>query len=255
MPRSVKVVCFAVAIVGIAAFAASCGSSNADFRVFNAIATSPSNPVGSAFDVWVNGSEAFPNLQFGGTQPNTGYKSIAAGSDTLELFQTGTTTNPYINSPLNLGGSNTYTVVLAGTSTTSTNGQSNGYATWVKQDTTTAPTTGNVNIRIINAAFNASATVGSSGFDIYILPPGTTPSTPGVSPQVSSLTPVNATPYQAVSTSGSLTVYVTAHSSHTSINNQPLSGLVAGTSIRTIMVTDSPGATYPPLLYTLTDVQ
>jgi len=250
MPRSVKVVCFAVAIVGIAAFAASCGSSNADFRVFNAIATSPSNPVGSAFDVWVNGSEAFPNLQFGGTQPNTGYKSIAAGSDTLELFQTGTTTNPYINSPLNLGGSNTYTVILTGTSQSG----SNGYAASVKQDTNTAPTTGNVNIRVINTAFNASQTVGGS-FDLYILPPGTTPSNPGVTPQITQLTPVNATPYQTVSTSGSLTVYVTGHGSRTAINNQPLSGLTAGTSVRTIMVTDSPGATYPPLLYTLTDVQ
>lgn len=250
MSRSVKVVCFAVAIVGIAAFVASCGSSNADFRVFNAIATSPSNPVGSAFDVWINGSEVFSNMQFGGTQPNTGYKSISSGSDTLELFQTGTTTNPYINSPLNLGGANTYTVILTGTSASG----SNGYAAAVKQDTNTAPTTGNVNIRIINAAINASQTVGGS-FDFYILPPGTTPSNPGTTPQVSQLTTVNASPYQAVSTSGSLTVYVTPHGSRTALNNQPLSGLTAGTSIRTIMVTDSAGATYPPLLYTLIDVQ
>jgi hypothetical protein len=246
MPRSVKVVCFAVAMVGIAAFFASCGSSNTDFRVFNAIATSPTNPVGSAFDVWINGSEAFSNMQFGGTQPNTGYKSISSGSDTLELFQT------YINSPLNLGGANTYTVILTGTSASG----SNGFAAAVKQDTNTAPTTGNVNIRIINAAINASQTVGGS-FDFYILPPGTTPSNPGTTPQVSQLVgnPATASPYQAVSTSGSLTVYVTPHGSRTSLNNQPLSGLTAGTSIRTIMVTDSAGATYPPLLYTLIDVQ
>jgi Domain of unknown function (DUF4397) len=250
MPRSVKVVCLAVVLVGIAAIAASCGSSNADFRVFNAIATSPLNPVGSAFDVWINGSPVFMDLSFGGVQPNTGYKSVTAGSATMELFQTGTSTNPYINSPLNLGGTNTYTVILTGTAATG----SNGYAAAVKQDTTTAPTTGNVNIRIINAAINASTTVGGS-FDFYILPPGTTPSNPGVTPQVSQLTTVNASPYNAVSTSGSLTVYVTPHGSRTSINNQPLSGLTAGTSIRTIMVTDSPGATYPPLLYTLVDVQ
>jgi Domain of unknown function (DUF4397) len=252
MPRSVKVVCFAVAIVGIAAFAASCGSSNADYRVFNAIATSPTQPQGSAFDVWINGTLVFSNMQFGGTQPNTEYKSITAGSDTLELFQTGTSTNPYINSPLNLGGSNTYTIVLAGTSASG----SNGYAASVKQDTNTAPTTGNTNIRIINAAINASATVGGS-FDVYILPPGTTPSNPGVTPQISQLVgnPPTASPYQPVSTSGSLTVYVTPHGSRTSLNNQPLSGLTAGTSIRTIMITDSPGATYPPLLYTLIDVQ
>jgi len=251
MPRSVKVLCFALVIVGFAAFAASCGSSNADFRVFNAIATSPSNIFGSAFDVWINGSEAFPNLSFGGTQPNTGYKSISAGSDTLELFQTGTTTNPYINSPLNLGGSNTYTVLLTGTSPTGTN----GYAAVVKEDTNTAPTTGNVNFRIINAAINASQTVGSSGFDVYILPPGTTPSTPGVTPQITSLTPVNASPYTGVSSSGSLTVYITAHGSRTSIYDDPLSGLTAGTSIRTIVITDSAGAQYPPVLYTLVDVQ
>ena len=250
MPRSVKVVCFALEIVGIAAFAACCGSSNADFRVFNAIATSPLNPVGSAFDVWINGSPVFTDLSFGGVQPNTGYKSVTAGSATMELFQTGTSTNPYINSPLNLAGTNTYTVILVGTAATG----SNGYAASVKQDTTTAPTTGNANIRIINAAINASTTVGGS-FDFYILPPGTTPSNPGVTPQVSGLTPVNASPYQGVSTSGSLTVYVTPHNSKTSINNQPLSGLTAGTSIRTIMVTDSAGATYPPLMYTLTDVQ
>ena len=250
MPRSAKVLCFALAIVGIAAFAASCGSSNADFRVFNAIATSPSNPVGSAFDVWINGSEAFSDLNFAGTQPNTGYKSITAGSDTLELFQTGTTTNPYINSPLNLGGSNAYTVILTGTAATG----SNAYAAAVKEDTNTAPTTGNVNFRIINAAINASQTVGGS-FDFYILAPGTTPSTPGVKPQISQLTPINASAYTAVSSSGSLTVYITPHNSLTAINNQPLSGLTAGTSIRTIMVTDSAGATYPPLLYPLIDVQ
>jgi len=250
MPRSVKVLFSTVVLVGIAAFAASCGSSNADFRVFNAIATSPSNILGSAFDVWLNGSLLYSNLNFGGTQPNTGYKSVSSGSDTMEVFQTGTSTNPYINSPLNLGGSNTYTVVLTGTSPSGTN----GYAAAVKTDTNTAPTTGNVNIRIINAAINASATVGG-GFDIYILAPGTTPSTPGVTPQVSKLTPVNASPYNGISTSGSLTVYVTAPGSRTQINNQPLSGLTAGTSIRTIMLTDSGGASYPPLLYTLTDVQ
>ncbi|HUB03122.1 MAG TPA: DUF4397 domain-containing protein [Terriglobales bacterium] len=254
MPRSVKVLFSAVALVGIAAFAASCGSNNADFRVFNAIATSPNNILGSAFDVWINGSLLYSNLNFGGTQPNTGYKSITSGSDTMEVFQTGTSTNPYINSPLNLGGSNTYTVVLTGTSPTSTSGQSNGYAASVKQDTNTAPTTGNVNIRIINAAINASATVGG-GFDVYILPPGTTPSTPGVTPQVSKLTPINASPYVGVSTSGSLTVYVTAPGSRTQINNEPLSGLTATVSIRTIIITDSGGAAYPPLLYTLTDVQ
>jgi hypothetical protein len=249
MPRSVKVLFFAVAIIGIAAFAASCGSSNADFRVFNAIATSPNNPSGSAFDIWLNGSLLYSNLNFGGTQPNTGYKSVSTGG-TMEVFQTGTSTSPYINSPLNLGSSNTYTVILTGTATTGTN----GYAVSVKQDTTTAPTTGNVNIRVINAAINASATVGG-GFDIYILPPGTTPSTPGVTPQVSKLTPVNASAYNGVSTSGSLTVYLTAPNSHTQINNQPLSGLNAGASIRTIMLTDFPGAAYPPQLFTLTDVQ
>jgi hypothetical protein len=171
----------------------------------------------------------------------------------LELFQTGTTTNPYINSPLNLGGENTYTVILTGTSASG----SNGFGAAVKEDTNTAPTTGNVNIRIINAAINASTTVGGS-LDFYILPPGTTPSNPGVTPQVSQLTTVNASPYTGVppGNNNELNVYVTAHGSRTPIGQYaPLSGLTAGTSIRTIIATDSAGATYPPVLYALIDVQ
>jgi Domain of unknown function (DUF4397) len=245
MPRLVEVLSFAVAIVGIAAFAASCGSNSGQFRVFNAIASSPDNPIGSAFDIWINGGLVFSNAQFESTQPNTGYKSITSGSDTLELFQTGTTTNPYINSPLNLAAEIAYTVVLTGNSTTN-------FAAHVFTDTNTVPTSGNANFRIIDASLNA---VGTSGVDIYILPPGTTPNTPGTTPVVTGLTFGNASPYNGVSTGGSLTVYVTVKGSRTQIAQYPLSGLTGGTSIRTMIITDSAGASYPPLLWPLTDVQ
>jgi hypothetical protein len=250
MPRGIKVLCFALAIVAIGTLAASCGSSSAQFRIFNAIATSPSNPTGSAFDIWLNGALLFSNLSFEGYQPNTGYKSVSSGSDTLEVFQTGTSTNPYINTPLNLGGGNAYTVVLTGNSTSGSGTTS--YAAQVKTDTDTAPTSGNANFRIINASISTGST---GGLDVYILPPGTTPNTPGTTASVQGLTFPNASPYVGVSSSGSLTVYVTISNSRTQIAQYALSGLTGGTSIRTLVITDSPGASYPPLLWSMTDVQ
>src|ERR1035438_10081017 len=166
MPRRFKILPFALAIVVLGIFAASCGSGNTKYQLVSAIADTPTG----GFDITLNGSAMFSGVGFQMAEPSpTSYKGISSGSDTLEVFLAGQTANPIINSALNLSSGNQYTVIMMGEY--SERGTTNQFAPAVQPftDDNTAPTSGNGKFRIINAS--PSAPSGSP--DIYIVPPGT----------------------------------------------------------------------------------
>jgi hypothetical protein len=165
-----------VAIVALGLFAASCNSSgNALVRVVNAIPDAPAN-----LDVDINGTKDFPNVQFDNVYPTqkpsgpAQYTSVVSGSDSIEAFDTGTTTVVVNSTTATLGASTQYTMLLGGFLNSSP-------SAYVITDNNTVPTTGNVNIRIING----SAISGSNGIDVYIyqtgLQPPANPSVTGLS--------------------------------------------------------------------------
>lgn len=176
MFRLLKVLPLALAIVALGLFAASCNSGgNALVRVVNAIPDAP-----AALDVTVNGTKDFPGVQFDTVYPTqkpagpAQYTSVVSGSVTVEAFDTGTTSDPVVNSTnATLGASTQYTMLLAGFLNSSP-------SAYVIPDNNTVPTTGNVNIRIING----SAVSGSNGVDIYICQTGLQPP---ANPSVSAL--------------------------------------------------------------------
>lgn len=168
MSRLLKVLSFALAVVAMGAFAASCGSSNAQYRVVNAIPnTTTFDPNG--FAIYMNGASIWPNVCFTCVEPTSSgkYQSVSGGSDTLDVYkqaeagQTGAT--PVISSSLSLGGSTQYTIVLAGNSTTIP------LAVQLITDTNPTPTSGDAGVRIIDA----SLSLPTAGVDVYALPPGT----------------------------------------------------------------------------------
>jgi len=170
MSRLLKVLCFAFAVVAMGAFAASCGSSNAQYRVVNAIPNTTTFDA-NGFAIYMNGSNLWPNVCFTCVEPTSSgkYQSVSGGSDTLDVYpqsqagQTGAT--PVINSALNLHGGTQYTVVLAGNSTAT--GATYPLVAQVITDTNPTPASGDAGLRIIDTSLALGAV------DIYAVPTGT----------------------------------------------------------------------------------
>ncbi len=170
MSRVLKVLSFALAVVAFGAFAASCGSGNAQYRVVNAIPNTTTFDT-SGFAVYMNGASIFPDVMFTDAEPSSSgkYQSVSGGSTTLDLYtqseagQTGAT--PLINSALSLGGGTQYTVVLAGNSTAQ--GATYPLGAQVITDTNPTPTSGDAGLRIIDTSLALGAV------DIYAVPTGT----------------------------------------------------------------------------------
>jgi Domain of unknown function (DUF4397) len=255
MSRVLKAVSFALAIVGLGVFAASCGNGNAQYRVVNAISTTTTYDA-NGFAIYMNGSSVWTNVGFPFTEPSSSgkYQSVGAGTDTLDVYpeaSAGQANAQVISSALNLSGGKQYTVVLTGDTSTPLAVQK------YTDNNTTIPTSGNAEFRVINAS---PITSNLNGVDVYVLPPGTTPSTPNA-PKLSSsaLTFGSVISYTNVGlpTSNALNVYVTAHGGtgqYALPFPMPISGLTGGTSIRTIVITDDGGGVSPPQLLLLTDV-
>lgn len=207
-------------------FAASCGSSSkTQARLVDAISDGP------ALDVNLNSTKVFTDILFSNpVQPTPpAYNSVPSGTVTLQAVNTGTST-PYINSVnTTLNGSAQYTIVMTGFNTGT---QAAAPTFWSISDNNTAPTTGNVEFRIINASTNSLPL--SGGLDIYIVQPGQ-----GLgSPQVSGLTLGQGSAYVSENyNAAGYTVYVTPHGNQNqyfNITYQTPTG-----SIRTLVIVDS----------------
>jgi hypothetical protein len=233
------------ALVVFATFAASCGSTNSQARFVNAIADDT-----QSLDIEFNGTKVF-----GGVGPfaasGSTYVSVPTGSDKIQGFASGTTTNPAftVTSPVNFNSGSQYTVVATGLLAGTVN-------LVVPVDTNTAPANGTVNFRVIDAS---PAGVGS--VDVYIIQnsaqgtPSCTlgtncpaPTIPGVSSPLSSTTPYSGYVNEAFNSLGfGYTMYVTQAGQTTPLPGWnggfqlPQIGSVSVGSIRTIVLVDNAG--------------
>lgn len=227
MFRLMKALPLTLALGALSISATSCGSgSQSQARVIHAIADGP------ALDINVNTTKVFTNIAFSGVQPTPpAYTKVASGSDTLEAFDTGTTT-PVINSTsVSLSGSSQYTVLLTGF----LNGTgANAPTFYTITDNNAVPTAGNVEIRIIDGSANTP----QGGYSVYIVPPDT--NIGGVTPQISGLLLGQASSYQSLNVSGNVyEVIVTPNGNQTPIINQNYT--ITTGSIRTFVIVDNTG--------------
>jgi hypothetical protein len=201
-----------------------------------------------SLDIEFNGTKAFNDILFPGFSAST-YASVPAGSDKIQGFVTGSTTNPVFTetSPVSFSSGSQYTVVatgqLAGT-----------VIILAPVDNNTAPANGSVNFSVINASLGGPGSV-----DVYILQdsaPGTncfgTPPCPptitALPSPLSSITPYTASPVTLPynSLGFGYTLYVT-----TAGQTNPLPGFNGGYSfdaggisvgsVRTIVLYDESG--------------
>jgi hypothetical protein len=242
MLRVLKALPLALAVAALTFFTTSCGSSSqAQIRVVHAIPNAP------ALDVDINGTTDFTDILFDGFQPSSGYKSVPSGSVTIQAFDTGTTTNPLFGTngvTATLSGSTQYTVVLAGL----VNGTgTNALAVLQKTDNNTAPTSGNVEFRIIDASPSSPGTV-----DVYIVPPGTD-ITQVPSPTFSGIVYQQASPTYFSVAAGTYSVIATTSGSKVPFISQDFPLPTAG-MIRTLVLVDNTGGGSPPSWLELSDL-
>jgi hypothetical protein len=225
MSRLLKALPLTLSLAALSFFATSCGSSSqSQVRIVHAISDGP------ALDINVNTTKVFTNIAFGGVQPTPpAYTKVASGSDTLEAVNTGTTTALIANTSANLSGSSQYTVLLTGFR----NGNGANAPTFnLITDNNAAPTTGNVEIRLIDGSANTS----QGGFDVYIVPPGT--NIGGLQPQISGLLIGQASSYQTLNITGNVyQVIVTPNGNQTPYINQNYT--ITTGSIRTLVIVDN----------------
>jgi len=205
MFRLLKALPIMLAVAALSLIATGCGSNQAHIRVVNAIPNSD-------LDVDFNSTKVVSSISFGNVQPTTPpaqYLSVASGTVGIQAYVAGSTTSPIfganpITSPL--GGSNDYTVVLYGTLL-----GTNTATAFVVQDDNTAPTTGNVEFRVINASYTTPGSV-----DVYLIPPNTNIGG-SVIPQISGLAQTQGSSYQSLTYPGTtgVSVVVTLHGSTT----------------------------------------
>ena len=249
MLRCLKALPLVLAVVGLGIFAMSCSTSSARVRFVNAIQNTQAYPPG-ALDVEFNTIRDFTSVAFGAASNST-YTSVPSGSDTVEGLEAGTSTVIFTETGIGVNSGTQYTMIATGFA--SGTGQNVVLKTF--PDTNTAPTAGNVNFRVINAAPDSPASV-----DIYIEP----------APFSGSLTPpatITGLAYQSASNyvtlpwnsdgSGWLVYVCTAGSTIPSwINGQSITGGSQTTAaIRTIVLTDvANGTAINPTALVLNDL-
>lgn len=243
MFRLLKALPLTLALAALSIFAVGCGSgSQSQVRVVHAISNAP------ALDVNINKTKVFTNIAFGGVQPTPpAYTKVASGGVTIQAFNTGTTTNPIFGAngvTASFSSSSQYTIVLAGM----LNGAgANAPAALQITDNNAAPTSGNVEFRIIHASPSSPGTV-----DVYIVPPGTDinqvnpPTIQGLAYQQAS------NPYTSVA-AGTYSVIVTTSGSKIPYISPQDYTLVAG-QIRTLVLVDNAGGGNPPSWLELSDL-
>lgn len=168
MMRLFKVLALLSVLVAIGALIMSCGNGgNAQVRVVNAI-PDQSQPAG--FDIYVNNTKFFPGVASGTIYPSftpappQPYVSIPSGSDSIQVYDSGTTTTNILTgaNTATFGGSTQYTLLLAGYLTGSPSP-----AAYLITDNNTVPNSGDLEIRVINASPHSANNGGGIGLAIY----------------------------------------------------------------------------------------
>jgi hypothetical protein len=216
-----------LSLASLSILATGCGG-NSQVRVVNAISDASVN-----YDVAINGTTLFSDVGFESVSPASGYQSVSSGSDSIEFFQTGTTT-PVVNATLHLGGSKEYTVVATGYYGDTSGADAPGLVLFA--DDNTLPKPGDTEMRVVHASPSAPSSV-----DVYVVPTGTDVSS--ATPTISGLMFQQASSYQSLSAATYAyvlyTVIVTPAGSKTPFINQGYT-LSAG-QIRTLVLVDASG--------------
>jgi len=213
LPLGIALICLGVAFLMV-----GCSSGKARFRFVLAATSVPTN-----VDLFVDGKSVQTGIGFG---QSATYRTATSGSRKFELFATGTTTSPYVNASVSLGSKDT-TVIAEGLYPASIT-----LAPYT--DDNTAPATGNIKLRVINAA--PSVAPSGQGVDVYVVP--TQQGIAGVNPQFTVAYP-NASNYLSLS-ANTYDVIMTVQGTQNIISN--LTGTYPLTSgqIRTLVVLDAP---------------
>ncbi|HWZ83421.1 MAG TPA: DUF4397 domain-containing protein [Terriglobales bacterium] len=228
MLRVTKILFFVVlAVLGI--FSSSCGSDHSKVRFVHAAVSSA--PPDVALDVAVDGKTVATALAYGGVSPATGYLTIAAGSRKVEMSTTGTT-DDLINSTIDFASGRQYTLVATGFVTPPKDPNFNIAAALLTDDNS-APSSGNVKLRILHAAPYNGVAPNPPALDVYIVPPST--DITGVTPNVSSLLYGQASPYQNVPAASNRVIVTAAGTKTPAIIDETPDSFAAG-QIRTLVV-------------------
>jgi Domain of unknown function (DUF4397) len=146
--------CLVFGIAGLAFFATACGSSNkAHLRLVNAMVTQ------SNLDMLIDGTNVASNV---GYATASNYISVSSGSRHVQVEPAGSS-SPVIDTTASVNsGDNVTALAYLNTS----NANSSAFLV----DNNSAPSSGNFNLRVINASPAMGASV-----DVYIEPVGTAP--------------------------------------------------------------------------------
>jgi Domain of unknown function (DUF4397) len=182
MFRVLRSLPFTLALAALSIFTACGGSNSTKFRLVNAI---PDVPQQQAVDVQIDG-KVVGTVSLGGVTPASGYLSVASGSRHLQIFLTGQTTGAYFDGNVNFNsGSNT--VVATGSISNNT------VVAPLFTDNSTAPTSSNSQLRIIQASPEGLG--GNPAVDVYLVAPGG--SLPGTSADIADVAyPTANNPYK-----------------------------------------------------------
>lgn len=149
--------------LGTVLLTGGCSSSSAHFRYVQGSPGAPTN-----VDVEINSKTVLTNITYGQAES---YQSTSSGSHQVQIFETGTTTNPVFS------GSVTFN---SGYTTLITENFFSQIALAPYTDDNSLPTSGNIRLRTINAAPSAGTV------DVYVVtPPGN--GITGISPNISAL--------------------------------------------------------------------
>jgi len=187
--------------------AAGCGSSgNANIRLVNALSSQ------SSLDLLVDSKSTATSVGYGAA---SGYSSVSPGSHDIQAEASGTT-NIVADQTSSLG-SNTYNTVLV------TSG-----ATAVITDSHTAPSSGNISIRVVNA----SSILGT--VDVYVVSSGT--NIASVNPTFSGLAFPSASAYTSLAPGSYQVIFTPAGQKFAELSSSSLS--FSSGQVRTVLGLD-----------------
>lgn len=219
LPLGVALFCVASLLLAV-----GCGSSGARFRYVLGSTGAP----GLNVDVDVDGKTILTNIGYG---VSASYQGTSSGTRQFEIFQTGTTTNPFFNGSVSLSGGDTTAISV---------NSFNTMAVAAFTDDNTAPTSGNIRLRVIDASPSGG------NIDVYIVTPGTGIS--GLSPQFS-IQFKNASGYLSLA-AGNYEVVMTQAGTQNPIQGLDTPYTLTAGQVRTIVILDSAsgGGPYRQLL-------
>ena len=166
----------------------------------------------SSLDMLISSKSVATGVIYGA---GSGYASVSSGSPNLQIENTGTT-NVLVNQTISLPSKSDNTILTTGSGTV------------VLSDDNTAPSSGNIKIRVINA----SPTLGTA--DVYVVPSGTG-ITPG-SPTFAGLAYQAASGYQSLAAGSYEVIFTQQGQASAVIDSNPLS--FSGGQIRSVVGLD-----------------